>query len=219
MGTVQKILRSRLTPYAIMLLLMVALWLLQMDNLAVRRDNVRMELNDRVNMETIRLNDSTLAAKTTAFRLTEKEFRQSMERDQNGYSQTVAYLKQQLKDAKLKPSNLVVGVVATVTAKDTTVAKPDKDSPNNVIVDTLRYKFFAKNDSSWVTVFHDRAVKVSHYYFKPTLLITSEAKRRRSGQKHWLFPNSKLIWGKQQYYLLTVDFKNATIDKLTVIEK
>ena len=151
-----------------------------------------------------------------AYQLKLSEIKASSEADRNSYAATVAELKGRLKEMGLKPSNMEVGVVATVTATDTTTGVPDKPAP--VIPDTLRYRFFTRHDSSIVTIYNGRAVKVSRYHVSPTLLITSEAKRNRNNRPHWLLPRARWLWGSQRYYTLILDLPNATTEKLNVIE-
>ena len=211
-----QMLRSRVFPYVLLVITMLAIAYLWNRNAIVSADNVRLKGNATTAIELVSLNDSTTAAKVRAYQLKLSEIKASSEADRNSYAATVAELNSRLKEMGLKPSNMEVGVVATVTATDTTTGVPDRPAP--VIPDTLRYKFFTWHDSSIVTIYNGRAVKVSRYHVSPTLLITSEAKRNRNNRPHWLLPRARWLWGSQRYYTLILDLPNATTEKLNVIE-
>ena len=211
-----QMLRSRVFPYVLLVITMLAIAYLWNRNAIVSADNVRLKGNATTAIELVSLNDSTTAAKVRAYQLKLSEIKASSEADRNSYAATVAELKGRLKEMGLKPSNMEVGVVATVTATDTTTGVPDRPAP--VIPDTLRYKFFTRHDSSIVTIHNGRAVKVSRYHVSPTLMITSEAKRNRNNKPHWLLPRARWLWGSQRYYTLILDLPNATTEKLNVIE-
>ena len=211
-----QMLRSRALPYVLLMIALLAIAYLRDRNAVIKEDNVRLKGNATTAIELVSLNDSTTAAKVRAYQLKLSEIKASSEADRNSYAATVAELKGRLKEMGLKPSNMEVGVVATVTATDTTTGVPDRPAP--VIPDTLRYKFFTRHDSSIVTIHNGRAVKVSRYHVSPTLLITSEAKRNRNNRPHWLLPRARWLWGSQRYYTLILDLPNATTEKLNVIE-
>ena len=211
-----QMLRSRVFPYVLLVITMLAIAYLWNRNAIVSADNVRLKGNATTAIELVKLNDSTTAAKVRAYQLKLSEIKASSEADRNSYAATVAELKGRLKEMGLKPSNMEVGVVATVTATDTTTGVPDKPAP--IMPDTLRYKFFTRHDSSIVTIHNGRAVKVSRYHVSPTLMITSEAKRNRNNKPHWLLPRARWLWGSQRYYTLILDLPNATTEKLNVIE-
>ena len=211
-----QMLRSRVFPYVLLVITMLAIAYLWNRNAIVSADNVRLKGNATTAIELVSLNDSTTAAKVRAYQLKLSEIKASSEADRNSYAATVAELKGRLKEMGLKPSNMEVGVVATVTATDTTTGVPDKPAP--IMPDTLRYKFFTRHDSSIVTIHNGRAVKVSRYHVSPTLMITSEAKRNRNNKPHWLLPRARWLWGSQRYYTLILDLPNATTEKLNVIE-
>ena len=211
-----QMLRSRAFPYVLLVIALLAIAYLRDRNAVIKEDNVRLKGNATTAIELVKLNDSTTAAKVKAYQLKLSEIKTSREADRNSYAATVAELKGRLKEMGLKPSNMEVGVVATVTATDTTTGVSDKPAP--VIPDTLRYKFFTRHDSSIVTIYNGSAVKVSRYHVSPTLLITSEAKRNRNNRPHWLLPRARWLWGSQRYYTLILDLPNATTEKLNVIE-
>lgn len=211
-----QMLRSRAFPYVLLVIALLAIAYLRDRNAVIKEDNVRLKGNATTAIELVSLNDSTTAAKVRAYQLKLSEIKASSEADRNSYAATVAELKDRLKEMGLKPSNMDVGVVATVTATDTTTGVPDR--PAHVIPDTLRYKFFTRHDSSIVTIYNGMAVKVSRYYVSPKLLITSEAKRNRNNRPHWLLPRARWLWGSQRYYTLILDLPNATTEKLNVIE-
>ena len=211
-----QMLRSRAFPYVLLVIALLAIAYLRDRNAVIKEDNVRLKGNATTAIELVKLNDSTTAAKVKAYQLKLSEIKTSREADRNSYAATVAELKGRLKEMGLKPSNMEVGVVATVTATDTTTGVSDKPAP--VIPDTLRYKFFTRHDSSIVTIHNGRAVKVSRYHISPTLMITSEAKRNRNNKPHWLLPRARWLWGSQRYYTLILDLPNATTEKLNVIE-
>ena len=211
-----QILRSRVFPYVLLVIALLAIAYLRDRNAVIKEDNVRLKGNATTAIELVKLNDSTTAAKVKAYKLKLSEIKASSEADRNSYAATVAELKGRLKEMGLKPSNMEVGVVATVTATDTTTGVPDRPTP--VMPDTLRYRFFTRHDSSIVTIHNGRAVKVSRYHVSPTLMITSEAKRNRNNKPHWLLPRARWLWGSQRYYTLILDLPNATTEKLNVIE-
>ena len=211
-----QMLRSRVFPYVLLVIAMLAIAYLWNRNAIVSADNVRLKGNATTAIELVSLNDSTTAAKVRAYQLKLSEIKASSEADRNSYAATVAELKGRLKEMWLKPSNMEVGVVAMVTATDTIIGVSDR--PASVIPDTLRYKFFTRHDSSIVTIHNGRAVKVSRYHVSPTLMITSEAKRNRNNKPHWLLPRARWLWGSQRYYTLILDLPNATTEKLNVIE-
>lgn len=211
-----QILRSRAFSYLLLVIALLAIAYLRDRNAVIKEDNVRLKGNATTAIELVSLNDSTMAAKVRAYQLKLSEIKASSEADRNSYAATVAELKGRLKEMGLKPSNMEVGVVATVTATDTTTGVPDKPAP--IMPDTLRYKFFTRHDSSIVTIHNGRAVKVSRYHVSPTLMITSEAKRNRNNKPHWLLPRARWLWGSQRYYTLILDLPNATTEKLNVIE-
>ena len=211
-----QMLRSRAFPYVLLVIALLAIAYLRDRNAVIKEDNVRLKGNATTAIELVKLNDSTTAAKVKAYQLKLSEIKASSEADRNSYAATVAELKGRLNEMGLKPFNMEVGVVATVTATDTTTGVPDRPAP--VIPDTLRYMFFTRHDSSIVTIYNGRAVKVSRYHVSPTLLITSEAKRNRNNRPHWLLPRARWLWGSQRYYTLILDLPNATTEKLNVIE-
>lgn len=211
-----QMLRSRAFPYLLLVIAILVIAGLNSRNAIIRKDRDRMAGNASTQLEQLKLSNGSMAAKVKAYQLKLSEIKASSEADRNSYAATVAELKGRLKEMGLKPSNMEVGVVATVTATDTTTGVHDRPAP--VIPDTLRYKFFTRHDSSIVTIYNGRAVKVSRYHVSPTLLITSEAKRNRNNRPHWLLPRARWLWGSQRYYTLILDLPNATTEKLNVIE-
>lgn len=217
MEAILRMLRSRLTPYVLLVVAMLVIAYLNDRNAIVRADRDRIAGNATTQLQQLRLSNGAMSAKVKAYQLTLSELKASSLKDRNSYAATVDELNRQLKELKLKPSNLEVGVVATVTATDTTTGVPDKPAP--LLPDTLRYRFFTSHDSSIVTIAKGIATKVSRYHISPTLLITSEAKCNKRNKPHWLLPRARWLWGSQRYYTLVINLPNANIEKLNVIEK
>lgn len=188
--------------------------------LALKRDNVRLTRNTNVRMVELKTANGQLAAQASAYRLTVRELKESQGDDRNGYAEGVRKLKAELANLRIRIRDMDAGVVAVVSATDTVEGKKAPAQNGPTLPSVQRYLFYTKNDSSEVIIRDTgRAVKISRYWFRPTLMVILRARNNRYNKPHWFLPRSRWLWGTQRTYVLTTDLPNAKIDTLVVVEQ